>query len=340
MIKINPQISIIIPVYNAEKYLRKCLDSIVNQIFSNYEVILVDDGSTDRSFYICKEYCDLDSRFIAIKQENKGVSEARNNGIRNCHGEYVTFMDSDDWAENEWLQAYWRMIQKTDCDMLVQGVIADFISFAKKNCVNCAVYHGEDVYKGFSMLEKSGLGGFVHNKLYRKDIIQKHGLMFRYLLHEDTLFNVEYVRCISSLGVVPEAYYHYVQRKGDSLVKRRYPFAYMLSLFTDLKDARIRLASHFHRDDCKDIVWRDYLSAYTVLLASLYDDKRGIALREKRINILKSYQAERKKRQYLKMKFAERSKSLFAWIVLMNPYLFDFFFVAFTSIRKFAIMRK
>lgn len=95
----SPLISVIIPVYNVEKYLRQCLDSVLNQTYTNYEVIMVDDGSTDSSYDICLEYCKKDGRFKAFHKENGGASTARNVGLKESKGEYIFFLDSDDWLE-------------------------------------------------------------------------------------------------------------------------------------------------------------------------------------------------------------------------------------------------
>ena len=97
----NPKISIIVPVYKVEKYLHRCLDSIVNQTFTDWECILIDDGSPDNSGIICDEYAQMDRRFKVIHQENKGVSAARNAGLDVAKGEWIGFVDSDDWIEKE-----------------------------------------------------------------------------------------------------------------------------------------------------------------------------------------------------------------------------------------------
>ena len=94
------KISVIIPVYNVEKYLKRCLDSVINQTYKNLEIILIDDGSTDKSGNICDEYAAKDKRIIVIHKENGGLSDARNKGLDICTGDYISFIDSDDWIEN------------------------------------------------------------------------------------------------------------------------------------------------------------------------------------------------------------------------------------------------
>ena len=128
-----PKISIIIPVYNAEKYLKICVDSILNQTFKDFELILIDDGSSDTSKEICEQYIKLDNRVKVIEQSNKGVSVARNNGLENSCGEYIMFCDSDDWIEEECLEnLYYKFIQDKNTDIIFSGIYKDFYFNDKK----------------------------------------------------------------------------------------------------------------------------------------------------------------------------------------------------------------
>ena len=110
-------ISIIIPVYNVEKYLRKCLDSIINQTYKKLEIILIDDGSTDNSGKICEEYAKKDDRIIVIHKENAGVSSARNRGIELANGKYIGFIDSDDWIEENMYETLYQNLLQFDVDI-------------------------------------------------------------------------------------------------------------------------------------------------------------------------------------------------------------------------------
>lgn len=326
----NPVISIVVPVYNSEPYLEKCLDSLSGQTLADYEVILVNDGSRDGSAAICSAYAARDVRFRLIEQPNKGVAEARNNGLKHCRGSYVAFMDSDDWAEAGWLEAYWNALQQYDCDLFVQGLTADYATSSRLSCMGMATYRGASVYDGILKAEAEVLWGYVHNKLYRRELLEN--LMFRFLIHEDLLFNLEYACRITSLHFLPEAHYHYRQHAGDSLVKRRYSFPYMMSVNTSLRDARLALAFKYGRPDDSSRIWGIYLGLYTVLLASLYDVRRGISSRKKRIEILKAYQHERNRHAAVQLKFPTFAKSVFARLALSNPLFFDFVMETFSCI--------
>ncbi|GMO37902.1 MAG: hypothetical protein Ta2B_17610 [Termitinemataceae bacterium] len=117
-----PVISVIIPVYNVEHYLRRCLDSVLAQTFTDFECILIDDGSPDKSPAICDEYAKKDSRFVVIHQANAGVSAARNAGLDIAQGEWITFVDSDDWIEPDMLRVLYQNAVKHQSDVSVCGV--------------------------------------------------------------------------------------------------------------------------------------------------------------------------------------------------------------------------
>ena len=112
-------ISIIIPIYNVESYLRKCLDSIMEQSFSYFELLLINDGSTDSSGQICQEYVEKDDRIRYFEKENGGVSSARNFGIKHSRGEYITFIDSDDWVDSDYLEVLYTTLLEEGADITV-----------------------------------------------------------------------------------------------------------------------------------------------------------------------------------------------------------------------------
>ena len=117
------KISIIVPVYQAEKYISKCIESIVNQTYKNLEIILVDDGSTDRSGEICDEYGKKDNRIVVVHNKNKGVSVARNCGLDIATGDYITFVDSDDYIDLQMYSEMMKVVEKYSCDVVYSGSV-------------------------------------------------------------------------------------------------------------------------------------------------------------------------------------------------------------------------
>lgn len=205
-------ISIIVPVYNAEKYLKQCLDSIKEQTFTNWETILVDDGSTDNSGKICEEYSETDNRFTVIHQHNQGASTARNIGIERANGDWITFIDADDYVDANYLECLYKHNDYAEKTLIIQGLkqisnnrIANNIEFADETLT------GKDIEKAFD-----GLRIFEHGytvaKLYNNRIIQHKHIRFDEDISysEDMLFMMEYILGCETIKFVEGSGYNYV----------------------------------------------------------------------------------------------------------------------------------
>ena len=151
-------VSVIIPIYNCEKYLNECISSVLGQTYKDFELILVDDGSTDNSLNICYEFAKKDSRIIVIHQENGGVSSARNKGLKNAKGEFITFVDSDDYVENDWLKMLLTAILANNADVSICGI--KFDNKLRCLCENNSLTKDELLFE----LQKNGLLYSVFNK--------------------------------------------------------------------------------------------------------------------------------------------------------------------------------
>ena len=215
-------ISIIIPVYNAEKYLNRCLDSIVRQTFTDYEVILVDDGSKDKSGAICDEYAKKYQQFKVIHKKNEGVSIARQTGLDAASGVFVIHADPDDWVEPDWLESLFLKIQETDSDM----VFCDFdsVSISSSTLYNKQTptsLNNEDLLK--DLLEEK-IWGPCWNKLIRRECFIKNNIRF---VPEMNLWEDLYVHCkllLTGIKVeyVPKCLYHYdISINENSIVRKR-----------------------------------------------------------------------------------------------------------------------
>lgn len=211
----EPLISVIIAIYNPGKYLRSCLDSIVNQTYRNLEIILVDDGSTDDSLKICQEYAEKDSRVIVYHKENSGVSATRNQGIRLAHGDYFSFIDSDDYIEPDTYEYLLNIINEHNVD------VVNYEHFITKA--------GKDVTRklpenNYGMFDKHGaMYQFVHNvpfawnKLFSKKCIE--GLSFDETIcrGEDCLFSRIAIDKVESVWFDSRPLYHYVQSEESAV---------------------------------------------------------------------------------------------------------------------------
>ena len=200
-----PKVSVIVPVYKAEKYLRKCVDSILTQTFKDFEVILVDDGSPDKSGEICDEYAEKDSRVRVFHKENGGVSSARNKGIDEARGEWVTFVDADDWLSFETLESL--SIYLKDYDIIRFSMVLVFPAYSKTKELNEGVTREEYIKL---LVERRTILG-VCGGLYRLDKISEAGLRFRedIINGEDWLFQFQAVCCCEKLRVVNKGLYYY-----------------------------------------------------------------------------------------------------------------------------------
>ncbi len=206
------KITVIVPVFNSENFLKQCIESLLCQTYSHLEIVLVDDGSADGSEDICNGYCKLDSRLKYIKQENQGVSVARNTGISVATGDYICFLDSDDMLKENALQLAVEHID--DADVLFMGY--EKIDKDDKLIDGCAMYP-EVVWNQSEtidvLMEKSSYTyqGYVWSKLYRADIIKREKLQFAQGIYynEDRLFNVSYMLHCTKTKIYTDAVYRY-----------------------------------------------------------------------------------------------------------------------------------
>lgn len=202
-------VSIIVPVYNAEKYISKCINSILNQTYPYFELILIDDGSKDSSLLICNEYQMKDNRIRVISQINKGVSETRNKGIKEAKGDYIQFVDSDDELVPTMLEKLVAEIKKEDVDLVICGY--NEILSGKTNIVlpdKEGNIYKKNLNKEYPNIFDRFLLNAVWNKLYKKEKIQ-YLFLSNLSMGEDLLFNLSYLKDVQSISFIKEALYNY-----------------------------------------------------------------------------------------------------------------------------------
>lgn len=229
----TPKISVIVPVYKAENYLHRCVDSLLAQTFQDFEILLVDDGSPDRSGEICDEYAKKDERVRVFHKENGGVSSARNLGLDHAVGEYICFVDSDDWVEKEMFTTLTSSVQnRKNLDILFFGFQYEFIdvdrklySYDKCKLKNICSETKEEVLSACFFLEKNKMFGWTWNKLFRRELIEDEVLRFdeTISLQEDHLFTLNYIRYANNLQILAYYPYHY-RILSNSLMKRKYSY--------------------------------------------------------------------------------------------------------------------
>ncbi len=219
-------ISIIVPVYNVENQIERCIKSLLSQTYKNIEIILIDDGSTDNSYNICSKYADIDKRIKLIHQENSGVSKARNTGIEICKGDYIGFVDSDDYIEPTMYNTLLKKMLLTNSKLGICNYYYETPSAKKiKNYHHCDETFSSQFLPKY-MITFFSINGYLCNKLYKRDLIIKNDkkvlLPSEIKILEDNMYNYEIYNLNEEFNCVytDEVLYHYVQYKNSAFNKK------------------------------------------------------------------------------------------------------------------------
>lgn len=208
-------ISVVIPVYNSESRLDICIESIIRQTYTDWELILVDDGSKDNSLNICKKYSEKDNRVKVISQKNAGVSSARNTGIEHCSGDYICFVDSDDEIEPNMLSILMNTLSKTNAELVICGYTKTG-KVSKEYTLNSKVLNGHESIVRFVCENYTNWSVNVPwGKLYRKTLIRGVNFNPTYTLGEDLDFNIGIFRQCQIVALIPDALYIYNDSTGS-----------------------------------------------------------------------------------------------------------------------------
>ena len=215
------KVSVIVPVYNVEKYLKRCLDSLINQTLSDIDIICINDGSKDSSLQILEQYAQKDSRIVIYNQENSGLSVARNTGLEHASGEYIGFVDSDDWVDLDFYEKLYNSAKNNNADIAV----ADFIREHPNKKPKRLKLKEEKIYttpEDKFMICKVHREGCVWNKIYRTEFIKSINLKFvPKMYYEDRDFTIRSLYFSKKLVTTPNTYYRYFVNPKSIVNKRR-----------------------------------------------------------------------------------------------------------------------
>lgn len=266
-----PKISVIIPVYNVEQYLSKCLTSVLNQGFKDFEAILIDDGSTDHSGKICDSFATIDKRFKVLHIDNGGVSKARNAGLKVAKGEFITFMDSDDYIEPYTFEAYINAITKHNADMVKVGY---FENYHDKDCKEIKAQDEKCLNTTWDLhynLERNHYYSFVWNLCIKRHCIGNIRFNERINWLEDHIFSYQcYFNC-QKMVIADCACYHYVMRD-----KERLSFVHDPWVINEAAQLDYQFKLSLNRGHFKDLdneAGRNYLYNLHLLVTTLYNKK-------------------------------------------------------------------
>lgn len=262
-----PIISIVVPVYNVEDYLEACVKSITNQQFKNIEVLLIDDGSTDRSGEICEEFSKIDSRIKVIHKENGGLSDARNCGLSACSGEFVTFIDSDDTVDKDYLTYLYNLVDKYQAEMSIctHRTILSTERVVDKNKVYNKVLTSTECMEKILYDKELDISAWA--KLYKIDLFNKIKFPVGKLF-EDAFTTYKLVMASNRIGVGGESKYTYMVREG-SIVTSKFTKSKM-----DLIDACVEMENILgkKRPKLKKALNRKVVYAYVSTINSMLGD--------------------------------------------------------------------
>lgn len=287
-------VSIIIPMYNAERTLQRCLNSICNQEYSNIEIILVNDGSTDQTLFLCDKIQENDSRVIIVNKENGGVASARNAGIEKSTGQYILFVDCDDYIELDTISKIMPLSEENNLDMVIFGIQMDYVdekySVQKKYNEELCAFDAKSIQK---VVFESCFNGLLYspcNKLYCADIIKKEKIFFENNEEpiEDILFNCNYMQHINRVCVVEETFYHYVKEQKESEVTK-----YRKNLWKQAEkrsESLRELFSYWNMNEKECELWlcEEYIGGKADCISNWYRHGSKVTGKEKRGEIVQN----------------------------------------------------
>lgn len=267
-------VSVIIPVYNVEKYMRRCIDSIINQTYTNLEIILVDDGASDRSGKICDEYAQMDHRIKVLHKENGGLASARNAGIQIATGEYISYVDSDDWVETEFIEVLLKGCQDNNAKMSICRYRECFdeseSKFVEKS--NTIIWTGKSAVRHRIEDESTyGISTSAWNKLYSAKLIEE--MRFpegKY--YEDSVYAMEAMLKSDKVAYTNSVLYNYRCNRKGSIMNE----GFNARIITDelpLMAERNALIRKYGLGDIADLVDRNYCIRVIEVCRQLYNDR-------------------------------------------------------------------
>lgn len=313
------KVSIIMPVYKVEQYVGKAIESILNQTLTDFEFLIVDDGTPDHSGIICDEYAKKDSRIHVIHKENGGAPSARNMAIDIAKGKYMYFMDSDDWAEPTMLQDMYELAEKNNSQLVVAGFFIDTYysdtEYRTDNFVSeDAVYdNAEDFRSNAYKLFDKNLLYTPWNKLFLTEHIEKHNLRFPKTFWDDFPFNLSVIENVERVSVTSRQYYHFMRARAESETA-----SYRPEMYQKREEEHEWLIDLYKKwgimsPETKEMLARRYIERFIGCVENLTNPKCTLSYKEKRAEVKKMMS----KKRVSQMVSLAKPKSRYMKIMLM-----------------------
>ena len=270
----KPLLTVVIPVYNVEKYLKRCVESVLVQEWHNYDILLVDDGSTDSSPQICDDYAKVYDFISVIHKKNGGLSEARNTGISHAKGDYVYFPDSDDWLEPQTFKELAEVLESQEFDIV--SFNREFVKGEEDPIFSdplvTQVFEGKDAF--VQMLKHTYITGFANDKIYKKSLFIDNNISFpKGKYYEDLGTNYKLFLSAKNVFATNQKYYHYLIDNPDSITQswNEQKFSDMFGFYKDIFYSDF-VRSQLNKEELQ-ISQRYYVNGLIHILASLYKSK-------------------------------------------------------------------
>lgn len=287
------KISIIMPVYKVEEYVGKAIESIQAQTFTDWEFLIVDDGTPDKSGEICDEYAKNDSRITVFHTENGGAPAARNYAIERAKGKYFYFMDSDDWAEPTMLSDMYTLAERDNAQLVVAGFFIDTYytdtEYRTDNLlVESAIFKNADEFRqNAHRLFDKNLLYTPWNKLYRTDYIMENNIRYSKTLWDDFPFNLDVIRNIDRVTVTDKQYYHFIRKRAESETA-----AYRPNMYEKREEEHGWMEDLYkywglESADSQEFLARRYIERFIGCVENLTNPKCALKTKEKRNEIKK-----------------------------------------------------
>lgn len=282
-----PKISVIVPVYNVEKYIRRCIDSILLQAYTNFELLLVNDGSTDNSGKICDEYAKIDQRIKVFHKQNGGVSSARNLGLDKAIGEWIAFVDSDDYITKSYLENLIKEVKSNDCIVISNYHHCNKPPMMQLENINLSRENMVRYFFDYHIFNLS----VPYSKLFNSHIINQNKIRYPLGIHmgEDGIFMAQYLNCISSAIIINTLDYNVNETEG-SLSSKYYSFNSEWECYKTWKKELLSFINRFGNiyPDPLKIVWENRISeTFNRCLQCTYKNRNKLPLKEQ-ISYLKN----------------------------------------------------
>ena len=338
---LNPKVSIIVPIYNVERYLDRCMQTLLGQTMTDIEIILVDDGSPDRCPQMCDEYAKKDPRVKVVHKQNGGLGYARNSGLDVATGEYVAFVDSDDFTSVEAYETLYKVAKEQDADIVYAGFTMQDSDGTESGCFMLNhVWEGKEIISFLKSMifdtkpDIDTIWMSVWNGLYKRDLIEQHKIRFfseREFLSEDILFHLMLVPLCRKIVCIPKTFYHYCYN-GTSLTHSSFNVRKIecnIRLFEKLS----KIAEDYHLPEIKKEIFL-FFENYTrgIILRGIILSDRSMAEKRRLCNKVYGYKGWKAVRDYLKDKNIPKKERLGLFLItnrlfLLNVLLFKIYYI-------------